>query len=435
MKNGMLIAAPMSGSGKTTVARGLMSLLRRRGYRVQPMKCGPDYIDTKFHEAVCGRPSVNLDLFMSSPAHVSAIAEHYAATADICLIEGMMGLYDGYDRDCGSCYEIARLLDVPVLLVVDARSAAYSMAALLKGFVSFRPDFRLLGVVLNKVGSPRHAQMLREVCADVGVPCLGCLPRNAAIGTQERYLGLDFSDGTMSGFVQLDTIADFMEQHLDLSFLELLLKGRSENVANAGEMPYCNRKTGYGRVAVARSPEAFSFIYQSTLDCLSDSEVVFFNPEADEPLPEGTDLLYLPGGYPEKHVEQLVKARRTRGSIHEYAAHGGKVIAECGGMMYLCSRILTDEGEWEMCGVLPYTVSARQADRHLSLGYRRWEMGGREYRGHEFHYSQFIGDKPSTAVTVWNARGEEVDCPIIRIGNVLASYTHWYWGETGMFEF
>ena len=170
------------------------------------------------------------------------------------------------------------------VLVVDARSAAYSMAALLKGFVSFRPDFRLLGVVLNKVGSPRHAQMLREVCADVGVPCLGCLPRNAAIGTQERYLGLDFSDGTMSGFVQLDTIADFMEQHLDLSFLELLLKGRSENVANAGEMPYCNRKTGYGRVAVARSPEAFSFIYQSTLDCLSDSEVVFFNPEADEPV-------------------------------------------------------------------------------------------------------------------------------------------------------
>lgn len=435
MKNGLLIAAPMSGNGKTTVARGLMSLLRRKGYRVQPMKCGPDYIDTKFHEAVCGRPSINLDLFMSSPTHVSAMAEHYAETADICLVEGMMGLYDGYERDSGSCYEIARLLDVPVLLVVDARSAAYSMAALLKGFASFRPDIRLAGVVFNKVGSSRHAQMLREVCADVGVPCLGCLARNAAIGTQERYLGLDFTDGTMNGFVQLDTIADFMEQYLDLSFLEQTLKGRGKSNANTGGMPFSCQPATYRRVAVARSPEAFSFIYQSTLDCLSGSEVVFFNPEADELLPEGTDLLYLPGGYPEKHGEQLVKAKRTRDSIRDYAAHGGKVIAECGGMMYLCSRILTDEGEWEMCGVLPYTVSARQADRHLSLGYRRWKIGGREYRGHEFHYSQFIGDKPSTAVSVWNARGEEVDCPIIRRGNVLASYTHWYWGETGMFEF
>ncbi len=193
MKCQFLIAAPMSGSGKTTVARGLMALLTQKSYRVQPFKCGPDYIDTKFHEAVCGRPSINLDTFMATPEHVVELYSRYGADTDVCIVEGMMGLFDGYDRDRGSTYEIARILDIPVVLVVDARSAAYSTAALLSGFIGFRNDIRFAGVIFNKVGSERHKRMLSEVCDELQVSCLGCLPKSADIEQGSRYLGLDYS--------------------------------------------------------------------------------------------------------------------------------------------------------------------------------------------------------------------------------------------------
>ena len=171
-----------------------MALFTQKGYKVQPFKCGPDYIDTKFHEAVCSRPSINLDTFMASPEHVRELFYHYGADADICIVEGMMGLFDGYDRERGSSYEIARVLDIPVVLVVDAKSAAYSMAALLSGFINFRKDVRVAGVLFNKVGSERHFQMLQQVCDDLGVTCLGYLPKNPALEQGSRYLGLDFSE-------------------------------------------------------------------------------------------------------------------------------------------------------------------------------------------------------------------------------------------------
>ena len=194
MKTAFLIAAPMSGSGKTTIARGLMALFAAKGLKVQPFKCGPDYIDTKFHEAVCGRPSVNLDTFMATPEHVGELFAHYGADADVCIVEGMMGLFDGYDREKGSSYEIARVLDIPVVLVVDAKSAAYSMAALLSGFINFRKDVRIAGVIFNKVGSERHFAMLQQVCTDLGVKCLGYLPKSPALEQNSRYLGLDFTE-------------------------------------------------------------------------------------------------------------------------------------------------------------------------------------------------------------------------------------------------
>lgn len=194
MKKGFLIGAPTSGSGKTTVARGLMALLTGKGYRVQPFKCGPDYIDTKFHAAVCGRASINLDTFMATPDHVRELYIHYGADADVCVVEGMMGLFDGYDRDKGSSAEVARVLDLPVVLVVDAKSAAYSMAALLSGFVNFRKDVRISGVIFNRVGSARHFAMLQQVCEDLGIECYGYLPKKAELEQGSRYLGLDFSE-------------------------------------------------------------------------------------------------------------------------------------------------------------------------------------------------------------------------------------------------
>ena len=211
MKASFLIAAPTSGSGKTTIARGLMALFTEKGYKVQPFKCGPDYIDTKFHEAVCHRPSVNLDTFMATPEHVRELFTHYGQDADVCVVEGMMGLFDGYDRDKGSSAEIAQALDIPVVLVVDAKSAAYSMAPLLQGFVNFRKNVRIAGVIFNKVGSERHFSMLQQVCDDLHIECFGYLPKSPELEQGSRYLGLDFSELNSQPIKQLEEHVKWQE--------------------------------------------------------------------------------------------------------------------------------------------------------------------------------------------------------------------------------
>ena len=210
MKSAFLIAAPTSGSGKTTIARGLMALLTQKGYSVQPFKCGPDYIDTKFHKAVCGRASINLDTFMATPEHIHDLFEHYGKEADVCVVEGMMGLFDGFERDKGSSAEIASILQLPVILVVDAKSAAYSMAPLLQGFINFRKDVHIAGVIFNKVGSSRHFEMLRQVCDDLQITCFGYLPKNSSLEQGSRYLGLDFSEKTEN-----EELINLIESHID----------------------------------------------------------------------------------------------------------------------------------------------------------------------------------------------------------------------------
>ena len=413
-KTAFMIAAPTSGSGKTTVAGGLMALFVSKGLKVQPFKCGPDYIDTKFHEAVCGRPSINLDTFMATPEHVRELFRKYGADADICIVEGMMGLFDGYDRDKGSSAVIASILDIPVILVVDAKSAAYSMAPLLQGFINFRKDVHIAGVIYNKVGSERHYQMLKEVCDDLPVECFGYLPKQASLEQGSRYLGLDFSltpnpsqKGEESKY--FSTIANNILAKLS----PISLKTPLALLRGVG-----------GEALIARNSESFSFIYQENIDRFE--KVRFFNPETDTPSFDNVDLLYLPGGYPEKHLKALVANETCRKAIRDYAEKGGRIVAECGGMMYLCEKIVADDGEYPMCGVLPYSITARKADCKLALGYRRFVLDGREYRGHEFHYTQFMDGKPHSCTQVYNAKGERVDCPVYKYKNVLASYTHLY---------
>lgn len=433
----VMIAAPTSGAGKTTLAIGLMALLSRKGFKVQPFKCGPDYIDTKFHKAVCNRPSVNLDLFMASNCHVREIYKRYSADADVCVVEGMMGLYDGYKLSKGSPADIAQTLDVPVVMVVDGSHAGFSIAPMLYGFKSFSDRIRIVGVIYNKVASERHATMLREAAKEVGLECLGCLPRQKDVANGERYLGLDFSHK-----IDAERVADMVEKNVDWQRLLEITKpngcktmsaGITGNVDSSPAIPIVSEQTlkqGWQKkIMIARNSESFSFLYQEHIDILkSQGEVEFFDPEEDVRLPEDTTMLYLPGGYPEKHLSALEKAERCRKSIKEYAEHGGRIIAECGGMMYLCRSIIGDEGETEMCGVLPYSITARKSDRKLSLGYRRVVINGKEYRGHEFHYTQFLPPLPPSAAAVYDARGNEVVSPVIRQGNVLASYTHLYWG-------
>ena len=428
-KASFMIAAPTSGSGKTTIARGLMALLTTKGLKVQPFKCGPDYIDTKFHTSVCGRPSVNLDTFMASPEHIRELFARYGEDADICIVEGMMGFFDGYDRERGSSYEIARTLGIPVVLVVDAKSAAYSMAALISGFLNFRKDVRIAGIIFNKVGSARHFEMLQQVCSDLGIACFGYLPKNASLEQGSRYLGLDFSKEAEN-----EGLISALEEHVDWEALSKLGVSPDESRTFIGELGFaaCYRRDARKsefprrkvRALIARNAESFSFLYQEVID--SFASVNYFDPEKDVPSFEGIDLLYLPGGYPEKHLDALVKNEACRKAIKAFAEQGGRIQAECGGMMYLCEQIVTDEGEYLMCGVLPYSITARKEDRKLSLGYRRFTLDGEEYRGHEFHYTQFLGETPKSEVQVYNAKGEPVPTPVFRYKNVLASYTHLY---------
>lgn len=417
MKPAFMIAAPTSGSGKTTIARGLMALFSKKGFCVQPFKCGPDYIDTKFHTAVCHRPSINLDTFMATTTHVKELFCHYGHDADICIVEGMMGLFDGYHRDQGSSAEIALALGLPVVLVVDARSAAYSLAAQIYGFLNFRKDLNIVGVIFNKVGSERHFQMLKQVCDDLHTECFGYLPKTTALEQGSRYLGLDFST-----LPENEQLIELLEAHVDWKRLSHLFSAL-EDTSGISKNDYPSAR-GKRALCVARNAESFSFIYQETLDRYE--ETYFFDPETEEPSLNDIDLLYLPGGYPEKHLEALVSNEAARTAIKAFAERGGNIIAECGGMMYLCEKIITDDGEYPMCGILPYTISARTADRKLSLGYRQFTIDGKVFRGHEFHYTQFTTQPPSS-VQVYNAKGESVTTPVFRYKNVLASYTHLYW--------
>lgn len=425
-----LLAAPSSGSGKTTIARGLMALLRGRGLKVQPFKCGPDYIDTKMHEAVCQRPSVNLDPFFATPERLRALFNHYRRGSDVAVVEGMMGLFDGYDRRRGSCADVARALGLPVVLVVDARSAAYSLTPVLQGLRDFDPEVSIAGVLFNRVGSDRHRQLLLQTAADAGLSCFGFLPRHAALEQQSRYLGLDFTQQP-----EHQTLVELLEQHVDW---QALLNLRAEPPASAAQdsaqdsegplFPTRRPDAPPEHVAVARNAESFSFIYRETLDRLSSwGDLTFFDPEQDEPVPSGTTYLYLPGGYPERHAAALQQAVRSRQSIARYVALGGRGWAECGGMMYLCRTLQTDEGIFSMCGVWPWTTTACRADRHLTLGYRLFEKDGQTRRGHEFHYSRFCGadhQQPPSLLPLSDARGQCVGTPLLCRQRMWGSYTH-----------
>ena len=445
-----LIAAPTSGSGKTTVSRGLMVLFVKKGLKVQPFKCGPDYIDTKYHEAVCGRPSINLDTFMAFPEHVGGLYARYSADADVAVVEGMMGMYDGYDRDRGSSAEVARLLGIPVVLVVDAKSAAYSMAPLLSGFINFRPDIRIAGVIFNRVGSLRHYRMLQEVCEDLNVTCLGYLPKQKELEQESRHLGLDFSRSKETE--GLDMLAGLLEEHVDWELL-LSTTGLPLPAAAVEEKPVLS-EPGKLHISVARNEESFSFLYAEHLDILRRmGTVTFFNPEQDRAIPQETDLLYLPGGYPENRLEELAGARLARESIRSYIEAGGRTLAECGGMIYLSQSVLsdgdTDGGSAgscvgnignEMVGVLPFSITNERKRRKLTLGYRQFDYNGWRLKGHEFHYTQSavpgtdgkeggVCSLPPSIAQVYNAKGEKVTTPVFRYKNLIASYTHLYWGE------
>ena len=418
-----LIGAGTSGSGKTTLALGLMRALCKRGLKVQPFKCGPDYIDTKHHAAATGRASINLDTFLASSEHVKTLYTKYGRNADACVTEGVMGLFDGYSKAQGSSADIATILDIPVIIVVNSKSMAYSAASMLFGLKNFMPGLNIAGVIFNFVSSEKHYTILRKAAEDAGIPSLGYIRREAAIEIPSRHLGLNIdSDFCFDKFA--DLIASEVEKSIDLDrIIEICTRTFPEN-----EIPGRGAE-GTLKISVARD-EAFNFYYEENVDILRHAgQVTFFSPLHDSELPP-TDFLYLPGGYPELHLPELSQNRAMLSSVREYCNGGGKVFAECGGMMYLCEKITDKEGNsFDMAAVLPRQATIERMK--LTLGYRKVvTQDGREFRGHEFHYSRLLpGAGKDTTVKVLNARNESVESEILRYKNVLATYIHFYWGE------
>lgn len=434
IKTQILVGAASSGSGKTTFTLGLLRALRNRGISVQPYKCGPDYIDTQYHSLAAGRDSVNLDLFMGGEAHLKEVYTRYCKDARVSVVEGVMGLFDGYHRMEGSAAQIAQILDIPVLLIVNAKSCAYSVAATVYGFKNFCPGVRIAGVVFNMVGSASHYAILKDACTELEVPVLGYLPKAQEIEIPSRHLGLSLdSEYLFDEFAQ--KVAELVEEYVDIDALLEIFKVQA---------PYAVEETtesaGTEVIAVAKD-EAFNFIYRENLHSLEKlGKVEFFAPMKDNSLPDKTTLLYLPGGYPELYLEQLEANGLMRSAIKEYIEAGGKTIAECGGMMYLCNAIRNEEGKsYRMCGVLPQ--EATMEGKRLHIGYRQFEYAGKQVRGHEFHYSKVVepedGDARrilQSAAQLYSARGAKTSAPLYRYKNLIAGYTHLYWGNVNILD-
>lgn len=415
-----VIAAPKSNSGKTLVTLGLIHAFAKRDMRVQPFKCGPDYIDPMFHSLMAKQPSYNLDTWMAAPNHVQAVFNKHIVNADVAVVEGAMGLFDGANRDEGSAASVARLLNIPVVLVVDASAMAYSMAALLYGYVNFDKRLRVTGVIFNKVSGESHYAFLKEAAADVGLLSLGYLPNDERLTIKSRHLGLVMPDGEVPEIV--DCAATLIEKHIDI---EALLNLTSTSFTPSVDAVFKPTKL---RFAVAKD-EAFNFSYQANIDRLNElGEVIYFSPLNDTNMPEA-DLVWLPGGYPELHLQTLSENRSMHQSIRNHIRRDKAVIAECGGMIYLGRAIIDKDGtSYPMVDMFDFETTF--AAMKLHLGYRRIEVNGTTFLGHEFHYSNFtaISDKVIKA-NVLSARGVEVDMPIFSDKNVWASYAHIYLGE------
>ncbi len=457
-KNCFVIAGTHSGVGKTTIAIGLMSALRKRGAIIQPFKVGPDYIDPSYHRAVCRRPSYNLDTWMME---VDGVKRTFVKAMHLIpphppllkggrgdflgIIEGVMGLFDGRDgkSEEGSTSHVAKVLGVPVILVVDARSMARSAGALVYGYEKFDPKVNIAGVILNRVGSERHFKMLKHA---VETKCrarvLGYIPRDEEISLPERHLGLVMAGETGARFKKL---RELIERFVDIDGI-LRIAGKAKKTIS----PATHRLPLTACIAVAMD-DAFCFYYQENLDMLKElgAKLVFFSPLKDKRLPENIDGIYLGGGYPELFAKQLEVNKPMRKVIRAFADKGFPIYAECGGLMYLGKGLKDLTGkEYEMAGVFPWV--SRMLEKRKSLGYREVKAidscpflkKGEKIRGHEYHYSEI--DEPSNRIKrVYRITHNPPSPPFNKGGqvgvegylykNTLASYIHLHFASNPKF--
>jgi cobyrinic acid a,c-diamide synthase len=441
---GLIIAAPCSGGGKTTLTLGLLRALARRNAGAVSAKVGPDYIDPAFHAAASGAPCLNLDTWAMSAGRIAVLLGRQAARGRLLVVEGVMGLFDGAPADGvggdGSTASLAAQTGLPVVLVVDASGQAASAAAVVRGFATHRPDVTVAAVVFTKVGPGRHVDILRRSMADSlpHIPVIGCLPRLKDLGLPSRHLGLVQALEHPDLQTFLDTAADAVEAHLDLDAL----------IALAGPVGLAAPRVGTGndlagvvmpplgaRIAVARDA-AFAFAYPALLDdwMARGVTVVPFSPLADDAPDTMADAVYLPGGYPELHAGRLAANSRFLSGVRAAAARGATVFGECGGYMVLGEALTDADGTAHpMAGLLPLHTSF--ATRRLHLGYRVSTVladsplgaAGTVYRGHEFHYATTAREDHAAAAPLFHSRdavGAEQGSQGLRRGGVMGSFIH-----------
>ncbi|MGW7071213.1 cobyrinate a,c-diamide synthase [Streptomyces sp. NPDC054855] len=426
------MAAPSSGSGKTTVATGLMAAFAAAGLAVSPHKVGPDYIDPGYHALATGRPGRNLDAYLCGPDMVAPLFAHGARGCDLAVVEGVMGLYDGASGqgELASTAQVSKLLRAPVVLVVDASSQSRSVAALVHGFASWDPEVRIGGVILNKVGSARHEALLREALDESGVPVLGALSRVREVRAPSRHLGLvPVAERRAEAVESVAALASQVREGCDLEAILALARSAP---ALAGDVwdPGAGLHMPDGLkpvVAVAGGP-AFSFSYAEHAELLTaaGAEVVTFDPLHDEELPPGTAGLVIGGGFPEVYAPELSANEPLRKAVAELALSGAPVAAECAGLLYLTREL---DGK-PMCGVLD--AHARMSER-LTLGYRdavavsdsALAVAGTRMRGHEFHRT--VVEPGAGAVAAWGMHAPERRLEGFVQQGVHASYLHTHW--------
>lgn len=418
----VVIAAPTSRAGKTTVATGLMAALRARGRRVSPHKVGPDYIDPTYHALATGRPGRNLDAYLVGEDLIAPLFAHGAGGADIAVIEGVMGLFDGRGATGeASTAHVAQLLAAPVLLVVDASSQSSSVAALVHGFSTYDPRVRVAGVVLNRVGSPRHEQILRDALTGTGVPVVGALPRDGALTVPSRHLGLvPAQERDRAAQTLVSGLAEFVDRHCDLAAIARIAASAPALAVTpwSPEEAVGEPVTGHPLVAIAGGA-AFTFSYPETAELLAaaGAQVAVVDPLRDRHLPPEARALVLGGGFPQVHAGDLSSNIDLRHDIARRVAAGMAVDAECAGLLYLARSL---DGK-PMCGVLP--VDAVMTER-LTLGYREaTRPDGSRVRAHEFHRTACTpaASEPA-AYTLADGRREG-----FRHRRVHASYLHVHW--------
>lgn len=437
MKNRRLvIAGTGSGVGKTTLTIGLISALKKKGYIVQGFKCGPDYIDPTYHTAVTGRPGRNLDSWMLNQEMVKEIVNRGSEGADISIIEGVMGFYDGHNpmNNNGSTAEISIITESPVVLVVNCASMARSSAAIVKGFQEFLKETNIVGVIANQVGSEGHFQIVKTAIEqECRIPVLGYLKMDQDLSIPERHLGLipSIERGEPSPF--FERLGNLVLETIDVDTLFKLSKAAPIKIK---ESQFKRREKQEVRIAVARDA-AFNFYYQENLDILEASgvELVEFSPLKGEIIPDGVDGLYIGGGFPEELAAELAEQSEVKKSICAVIENGLPTLAECGGFMYLTESIeTTDEKSYEMVGIIPGKV--KMLTRLAALGYREISAiegnfllaNNLKVRGHEFHYSTFVPKREIPyAYSTKGMQGLKKEGYMKE--NLIAGYTHFHFGS------
>jgi len=418
MNTGLILAAPSSGSGKTTITLGLLRALKRRGVLMRGAKSGPDYIDPRFHEAACGQPCMNLDAWAMSPARIK-----WMASGDgMLLIEGAMGLFDGAPPDGkGATADLARVLGLPVVLVVDAAKMAQSIAPLVSGFARHDPDVRVAGVILNNIGSARHETMLRRALENTGLPVVGALHRQSGLSHPSRHLGLVQAAERPDLDAYLDQVADVVEHSMDMDVIVRLAGSLNPHHAATVFAPPAQR------ICIAQD-KAFAFTYPHLLaDWRSKgAEIAHFSPLADQAPDNAADLIILPGGYPELYAGQLA-GNQTFKSAMIKAAETTAIYGECGGYMTLGETLIDADGQpHKMLGLLPLATSFQT--RKLHLGYRKLTALAGPFSGklmgHEFHYATTIRADGQPLFDTKDAEDNDLGPTGLVQGKVAGSFAH-----------